>query len=345
MLLIFENALFLVITAIFALPSIKISKRNDFVNQPFSLEMTNSMKGLIALFVLFHHIANKFPETFSPFKMVGGLLVGIFLMYSGYGLYYGLKNKDGYLNTFIQKRIGVILIPYFIVLIIKIIIKAFIGTRIGIKDLLLSIIGFKLIDVTDWYVYSILFLYFAFFISFKIFKSNEKLAFTFMMVLNLIYIAIILKTGIQPTYLRNMLSFFAGMIISKYFNSITSFVKKHFTVFFIAMMFITLLFYVLGDKTVLNNIAYTISSIGFIFFIVAFSQKVIIKNPIITLLGKCSFELYLIHSVLLELFEKKIVISNKMIYIVVSIIVSLIFAYVLNAINSLVKKQYLKFIK
>lgn len=66
------------------------------INDNFmSLESTKAIKGIIAILIIIHHITLiGIPVTpLRGMKYIGYLLVGIFFLYSGYGLMKSVKTK------------------------------------------------------------------------------------------------------------------------------------------------------------------------------------------------------------------------------------------------------------
>jgi membrane-bound acyltransferase YfiQ involved in biofilm formation len=101
-----------------------------------------------------------------PNRKVGILFVGIFLMISGYGLMYGLENKEDYLKNFWPKRLGKMIPIFAIVVIIDFIIN---------KEINFS----RATGGAKWYVYELIILYILFYISNRLFIKNQLAIFFF----------------------------------------------------------------------------------------------------------------------------------------------------------------------
>ena len=99
---------------------IKISPRGQFRVDSLSLDAMTSLKGVMAIFVLFHHISQKqvFQETgtISFFQEIGFLFVGVFFFTSGYGLYKSFSTKTDYLKVFLKRRVLPIVCSYYVMI-------------------------------------------------------------------------------------------------------------------------------------------------------------------------------------------------------------------------------------
>ena len=151
------------------LPGIKYAGRGEFFDNNFSVMQTRALKGLFAVYVVLHHLCTYFADfypSFYTFKYAGFLMVGGFFLISGYGLMYGVLNKDNYLSGFFKKRILSILIPYYIINLFYLYARKISGVLTK-KYVVMSLFGINL-----WYVFAILVLYVLFFASFKIFGKK-----------------------------------------------------------------------------------------------------------------------------------------------------------------------------
>ena len=72
------------------MPKLKIMTKDD----------TNFMRAIAIIGIILHHIYNNLSITvLKPFKYMGFLLVGVFFLLSGYGLYTSLLNKKNYIKS------------------------------------------------------------------------------------------------------------------------------------------------------------------------------------------------------------------------------------------------------
>ena len=104
-----------------------------------SNKSTKSLKGLLALLIIFHHISQKVTtgENFSNFEYMGRYIVALFFFLSGYGLYFQYSNNVNYMKNFLRKRLVRIFIPFYVFIVIYVIYRATLGEVINM-DFFLS---------------------------------------------------------------------------------------------------------------------------------------------------------------------------------------------------------------
>lgn len=122
-----------IIFLILTLYCLVFGKSTEFGEFTISKQWTYSIKGILALMILAHHIGThllpQFPAEsiwtadylfWNHFFSFGSTIVGIFFFISGYGLLASFKSKgESYLKSFFSKRFSKILIPVAIVVVIE----------------------------------------------------------------------------------------------------------------------------------------------------------------------------------------------------------------------------------
>ena len=86
---------------------IRFSKKGEFFENYLSVETTRAIKGICAVLILLSHLCTYLADYFTSlflFKFIGAMAVGGFFFVSGYGLQYGIMNKENYLKGFLKKR-------------------------------------------------------------------------------------------------------------------------------------------------------------------------------------------------------------------------------------------------
>lgn len=184
---------------------IRIAPRNQLHEEKgFSLEAMTSLKGIMALFVLCHHISQKrlFQEVhiIPIFEFIGFLFVGIFFFCSGYGLYKSFSTKENYLKGFPKKRILPIVISYFVMIALYAAYYLIVGNNFTPAQWILKLTGLILINSQSWYVYVIIIMYVAFYLIYKNEKLRKDGAFI-LLVIALLQGALFLFNGHFPWWL------------------------------------------------------------------------------------------------------------------------------------------------
>ena len=95
---------------------IQVAPCGEFKKNSLSLDAMTSLKGVMAIFVLLHHISQKQAflqtNTISFFREIGILFVGVFFFTSGYGLHRSFSTKPDYLKGFLKRRVLPIVCSY-----------------------------------------------------------------------------------------------------------------------------------------------------------------------------------------------------------------------------------------
>lgn len=79
----------------------------------FDVRRTNSLRGVLAILIILHHLSSKIDILFLKwFHDFGAPIVSMFFFVSGYGLIKSyLKKGTAYIDGFLAKRLGKILPP------------------------------------------------------------------------------------------------------------------------------------------------------------------------------------------------------------------------------------------
>lgn len=281
----------------------------------FSIDHTDIAKGIACIMVVLHHIAGKEGTVlFSPF---GGIGICIFLICSGYGLSASYK-KHG-LKNFIVKRFFRIIIPCLAVSIITFTYLRFTGGNYSVITK----------SYTFWYTNYIGVIYIIFYIIYKFFYKYR---------IPLIIITIAFYSMLKgyPVTIQQLFSFSAGVLIFEYSNKLI-FIDNYKCKIFIGSSFVILSALFLLIKNIFEiNYVIAVSNCLMIMFgalgimlLSSFLLKVKCISKALKYIGKLSYEVYLVHVIILKLFaEIKFTPFVSLCYIVAFIIISkLIFEF------------------
>ena len=211
-----------------------IAKTGEFFEDNFNVKQTNALKGLCAIYVIFHHLCTYFADVYPSFlffEAVGFLMVGMFFFISGYGLMFGVKNKANYLKGFFTKRLLTILVPYYIIDLFYIYAKNFVGA-LNIKYIFLSLFGYHL-----WYVMAIIIMYIGFYLCFKLFKQKGIIVMTVYTTLYIVVLYVLNRfyglADFGLWWYNSIPCFVLGMWYCNYKDTVNEFFKEHFLTFVI----------------------------------------------------------------------------------------------------------------
>lgn len=274
---------------------------------------TDSLKGIAAILIVIHHLSKDVVASgpLSILKYIGIIMVGVFYFVSGYGCIYGLEKKEDYLKTFLRKRILAVMTPYWILLITKLVIDEYVGDFHDLREIILSLFGLNYITNT-WFVPSILIMYFAFWFSFSWVKRTNQKNRSGIILLTLeiaAYTIVCTLIGLPSCYTASVLCFLVGIVFyylkDGFIAHISAHYYKHFIVSIICFLLLFLGRLVIAQYGWLQEsvmiLFRNIVCVAFIYVLLVLVYKIQFKGAMIGLLASISYELYIAHSVMLEL--------------------------------------------
>ena len=272
-----------------------------------NVKSTSGLRGFLALGIIFHHISPlvKTGEEFSNFSYMGTYIVSIFFFLSAYGLYVQNESRENYLDNFLVKRLSKIIVPFFIISLIYMFYRFVNGQLIDLNFFINLFKQGSTIIYNGWFVDIIILMYIFFYLSFK---------------------------------------FFQNKFLSIVFNKIDRFLEKYY---FIVIVLVTVLLFVSHRYDILlkylhieDSYSYALAAnldniIFTIYFIIVFLKKINFSNVYLNLIGRISFELYMIHGLVISMLAKIFVSSrvNDVLFTLFVLIISLILAWIVNKID------------
>ena len=280
---------------------------------------------------------------------MGTYIVSIFFFLSAYGLYVQNESRENYLDNFLVKRLSKIIVPFFIISLIYIFYRFVNGQLIDLNFFINLFKQGSTIIYNGWFVDIIILMYIFFYISFKLFQ-NKFLSIVLNTIFITCYICLAIKLGYNFWWYNSALAFAIGLIWAKNQNKIDRVLEKYY---FIVIILVTVLLFVSHKYDILlkylhleDSYSYALAAnldniIFTIYFIIVFLKKINFSNVYLTLIGRISFELYMIHGLVISMLGKIFVSSrvNDVLFTLFVLIVSLIFAWIINKIiNVIIQK-------
>lgn len=361
--------IFLILLAGILIWKIKFAKIKEWHEDALSLDVSKGILGFFAILIILHHLVQALGAekagSLGFLENLGVCFVGAFFFFSGYGLYSSFKSKAGYLNGFIKKRMPSILIPFYVCILVFVLTGLAAGETYSGKDLAGYLTGFILLNTQMWYVVEIAIFYIIFYLVFRFIK-NENAALTVFGVITVVFIGISLLLGhgrfwFQGEWWYNSsLLLFVGVIISRYKEKITTFVKKAYWVVLPICIIATGIFYKASIYMIRTYSYWSETSdnggyadklrclscqlpmiIFFVLSLLLISMKIQFKNPILNFLGKISLELYLIHNLFIINFrsDSMFYIESNFIYVIFVIIFAIFLAWLLHGFDQYLIKS------
>ena len=318
-----------------------------------SNKSTKSLKGLLALLIIFHHISQKVTtgENFSNFEYMGRYIVALFFFLSGYGLYFQFSNNAAYMENFLRKRLVRIFIPFFVFIVIYVIYRATLGEVVNVDFFISFWKDHSNIIYNGWFINSIIVLYVIFYISFK--KKDSKIAVYKLVFLTLVYIFWKAYQDHGDWEYVSIMAFLLGVFWMKYRVSIDKFIESNY---FICLASFSILMYVfrhyedimkgigITNRYVYYGIVGNLCTMIFVVYFLLLTNKFNFSNKYLDFLGDISFEIYMIHGLVMHYFSKFFVSSdvNDVLYTIVVLFVSIVSAYYIKKLIIILEKNIMK---
>ncbi len=316
-----------------------LPNNNDYLG----VKSTTGLKGFLALGIVFHHLSQSVSTggEFVNFKYMGTYIVSIFFFLSAYGLYTQNERKEGYLNNFLIKRLARVVIPALFVSGIYIVYFVFNKQILPISYFVNLFVKGGTVIANGWFVDVIILLYVFFYISFKVFSDSRSAIFcNTIFVIIYIVLAIILKYDFWCY--NSTLPFVGGLIWGKYKVDIDTLLNNNY---FILLMLLTGLLFISHHYSFLLErldalskyslaLAANVDNVIFTIFFMLVVRKINFSNKYLLFLGKVSFELYMIHGLVMLIVGKYFFTSrlNDVIFTILVLIISIILAWLINLI-------------
>lgn len=282
-------------------------KRSGFYDDFLGRKQTDAVKGLFIGMVFLSHalldVASSGFTTSGVLDMagyrlradLGQLIIVPFLFYSGYGVMEAIREKGrAYLNSFPRRRLLNTLLNFDVAVLVFICLNLLMGISMELKQVAWSLIGWKSVGNSNWYIFVILLCYLASWISGMVFREGgwKVLALTTMLVLAAEAGLSFLKHG-QPWWYNTMLCYPAGMCISLVKDKFTSFVQHYYGLVLGLLAAVFLFLHFQKWIPALRGLTFNAKSIVFMLFIVLVTMKVKTGNRFLFWAGACVFPIYI----------------------------------------------------
>ena len=268
-----------------------------------SKEYTACIKGIFILIVFCSHIITYIPynptqDNLALFfvKNIGQLMVTLFLFYSGYGVYESIKKKKiKYINGMPKNRIFKTLFHFDIIVLLFILINCIMGYGNNVLEILSSLIAWSSVGNSNWYIFVILVLYFITYLSFIIFKKENKNAIILCTLLTILTI-IALSTYKESYWYNTMLCYPFGMMFSYHKNKINKLMLNNKT-YYLTLVFLFLLFIGIRRVSTISTLYYSVFAIIFVIIVVMLTMKSKINNKYLKWFGDNLFYIYILQRI------------------------------------------------
>lgn len=312
--------------------------KNVFLHNNQSIEVMNKdstmvLRGAAIICIVIHHCSQYFENLGvlqMPVKQSGYALTAIFFLFSGYGCYYSLRTVSRLgknvrtVSLWTVRHSLRIYFDFIIVFLINIILfKLFsINEGMSASELLKNALTLTEPTWTSWYPKIQILCYVILAVSFLISnKYKEIITFAVLSV----YVVLSWRLGFESMWYTSVLCFPIGMIFAKYIPEFKS--KKIYAAALVISCVVFAILFVLQTKMFTGPLR-LISACVLSVAIYSLTGLYKFDNVILKSIGQISFEIYLIHLVLLRIFVKENVNSN--ISIILILLISVLLGFIVN---------------
>ncbi len=303
--------IYIFIVAVFViLCGAKFSKNDEFHRDYMSRETTGSVNGIFVLLVFMCHISTYMSlgtadKVWIDFKgYLGQLVVVTFLFYSGYGMMCSVSKKGiPYVKGLFKNRVLSLLLHFDIAVVLFAITNLLIKRSFSLTDFLVALTTWESIGNSNWYITAVLCLYIVMIISFLIFRRNNVLALVSTTGLTIVLAFVLFAVGRPAYYYYTLILFPLGMWYAQIKDAIDKFVLKNNWTYIIAVCLVMCVFMVSHKNRTIGLPVYWACACAFMVLIVFVSMKLKIGNPILEMLGRHVFSIYILQRIPMSVFK------------------------------------------
>lgn len=305
-----------------------------------SREVTDCVKGIAIFIVIIHHFSQRIadPGYLYLFTRFGYLSVSVFFFLSGYSLMKSLEKNSSYLDGFVRKRLSRVYLPLLIINSFSLLLFHYVyGKSYGPGEIIMYVTGMKLFDPVLWFVNAILLFYIAFFIAFRFFSMHTGTVIIF--AFSGVYFAVCSWIGLGDWWYNTCFCFPLGISAALYYERMTLFLGKRFgLVSGVTALIFPLTFYLANWYVfpAYSMLFYVISSAACVLAVVLVLMKIEINNAIWLFAGAISYEMYLVHMKVFNLYFNHVSITagySLYFFITIVVVASWAFCRLFDAVN------------
>lgn len=315
-------------------------------NQHLSKEQTCAINGFFVLLVFLRHTVDYIPlgRWDGIFKIVNTqldqLIVVPFLFYSGYGIMRSILRKGySYVASLPWNRLFKVWYHFAIAVGLYLILALCLQKDYDATRIALSFTGWDSIGNSNWYIFATLCMYLFTWLSFTVFRRNHTLAASALAILAVGYILFMRQMkGIW--WYDTALVYPAGVFYGLYKEKIEKHLTKNAVFPWLALAVCTGLF---GLCFMLQDGLLWREGMAVCFALVVLCASFVFKigNPVLSFLGKYTFEIYILQRIPMILLRS--VFTNHYLYLAVSfaatLLLAVLFQRLLTGLDALIYRK------
>lgn len=319
---------------------------NNWNTEYLSKKTSSSIKGILCIAVLFHHLAQNISEgfIFHSFENIGFLFVSMFFFYSGYGLQKRNLTDDNYCHHFGLKRIPNVLFPYIVATFIYWMASFFSSSPYSFKYVVKSFLGNEPIVTFSWYVVAILIFYCVFDLLLHLFHKNTKAIILGTGIFCILWIVICKFVLHRCSYWYNSIHLLLiGICWATYEEkALKIFSKKIWLwIFITAVSFCVSIFLSYSQLSIVHYTFRILLTVLFVFLLLFLLMKFKISNPVLNFLGNISYEVYLFQGLFMKIFRNPyFTVKNSVIFSILTLLATILFSFCMHILFQKILSKY-----
>ncbi len=191
-----------------------------------AMERFNSLRGLMALWIVVGHCSIEFETEIFPLLLVHRfnlVVVGMFFFLSGYGLAYSYDNKKDYLRGFLKKKAAFIFSITFVVYLFTVMLFDICNIE-RVDSARSFVIGY--FTKTNWYMFELMVFYVIFWLVFRLEISSWRRLMLCFLGAGFILVIVPFSSLTQSYYISSM-AFPFGIMVYMYKDKLDSIIGKY----------------------------------------------------------------------------------------------------------------------
>lgn len=352
--------LFVLILGMILIKGAQVKDANDFDKDYMSIANNNIIKGVFVLLVLLGHgvtyvkTGGVLDQTYLTMKYhLHQMVVSVFFLYSGYGMMKSIQKKgSGYIRNFPQKRFLIVLINFDLAVVLYLIVNAVFGKVYDLPTILYSLIGWKSVGNSNWYMFAIFGLYILLYLSFLLFRFVEKkwalyLGTVLFTVLTMLFVLWEIRSGLPNWFYNTMILMPVGCWYALLQEKIDKVVMRNDFIYALVGVVLFVGYWISYDKRWTGGIErYTIWALFFVAVVVFITMKVSFKSKILSWFGEHVFSVYILQRIPMLIFSRCGLAAKNSYGFIIGVIVTTVFmAMIFDHLTGKLDKQILKGLK
>lgn len=331
---------------VLALIGAKFSFRSFNTKEYLSMDSTNAVRGVFMILIFLSHMMQYYVYT-EEIDVLGGtvsralgqMIVVMFMFYSGYGIGESVKRKgSAYIKSFPVNRVLKTWLHFAIGVFVYYVLSLILGVKYPAGQVWLSFIGWTSIGNSNWYIFAVVILYIITWVAFSLAKKNKYIAAGIVTALTVVYI-VVMYFFKENWWFDTVLCYAAGLWYSLGKEKIEKVLTKNNFIWIIVFVAGAVGWWyshfcrTLPAMRILEAVSFTLA-------VVMLSLKVSIRCKPLVLVGKYTFEIYILMRIPMKLFGIwGLSAYNLYVYfaatLAATLVLSFLFSKMLNVIDKL----------